>query len=142
MLREIRKRKGLTLRDASERSEGSFRPTALAAWERGERHLSLERFCDLAGLYEVPAERLLAEVLRRYEDRPAVIVDVAAIERLEGSAAQAAKDLVHQVFALRDGRSTMVRLRTGDLQVLSTTIGLREDEFKISIRDALPNGGQ
>lgn len=140
-MRDARKRKGLTLRDVSEHSGGAFRPNALAAWERGERHLSLERFCDLADFYEVPAERLLAEVLRRFEGRPQVIVDVSAIERLEGPTAEAVQGFVHQVSALRNEVSLRIKVRSGDLQVLSTTLGLREDELQAALQEALPETG-
>ena len=37
--------------------------TSVAGYERGERNISLERFVLLCRLYEVPPERLLAEIL-------------------------------------------------------------------------------
>jgi len=45
------------------RSGGEFTPTAVAGYERGERRISLQRFCDLASFYGVAPEALLAEIL-------------------------------------------------------------------------------
>jgi transcriptional regulator with XRE-family HTH domain len=63
-LRAARRACGLTLRDVGSMTEGVFKPTAVAAYERGERRISLQRFCDLSVLYGVPPERLLALILR------------------------------------------------------------------------------
>lgn len=62
-LRRARMARGLTLRDVGYRSDGAFTPTAVAGYERGERSISLQRFCELAAFYGVAPERLLAEIL-------------------------------------------------------------------------------
>ncbi|MDQ2964665.1 MAG: helix-turn-helix domain-containing protein, partial [Chloroflexota bacterium] len=55
-LRRARQTRGLTLRDVGIRSGGIFTPTAVAGYERGERAISLRRFCDLATFYDVAPE--------------------------------------------------------------------------------------
>src|SRR5512141_3377511 len=50
-LRRARQARGLTLRDISTLSGGRFKPTSIAGYERAERAISLDRFCDLCALY-------------------------------------------------------------------------------------------
>ena len=64
-LRDARKASGLTLREAAARSSGRFRPTSIARYERGERSISLVRFCHLAKVYGVGPEQLLPRALNR-----------------------------------------------------------------------------
>lgn len=82
-LRQARSARGLTLRDVAARSDGAFKPTAVAAYERAERSISLQRFCDLAQLYGVRPELLLAEIMVRRAGPRQGIVDLTRLERLE-----------------------------------------------------------
>lgn len=77
VLRHARKARGLTLRDVGLRSGGTFSPTAVAGYERGERGITLERFCLLADFYGILPDRLLAEIVGDADD---VIVDLASLE--------------------------------------------------------------
>jgi transcriptional regulator with XRE-family HTH domain len=63
-LRRARHARGLTLRDVGIGSGGTFSPTAVAGYERGERSITLQRFCELATFYGVAPEVLLAEALQ------------------------------------------------------------------------------
>jgi transcriptional regulator with XRE-family HTH domain len=137
VLRDVRRRKGLTLRDVGERSAGTFKPTSVAGYERGERAISLQRFCELAEFYGAQADRLLAEVLRRHRGEADVVVDLPALERLEGREAKTVAAFVEEVRALRGDTASDVRLRIGDLQVLSTGLGRREVDLLGSIRSSL-----
>ena len=58
-LRRARSGRGLTLRDVGMRSAGKFTPTAVAGYERGERKISLQRFCELAPPHPAPRPLLL-----------------------------------------------------------------------------------
>jgi transcriptional regulator with XRE-family HTH domain len=77
-LRRARISEGLTLRDVGERSNGAFKPTAVAGYERGERNISLQRFCELALFYGIEPERLLAKALHPV-DR-GLVVDLTTSE--------------------------------------------------------------
>ena len=77
-LRGARTARGLTLREVGVRSSGKFTPTAVAGYERGERRISLQRFCELALFYGVEPERLLAEVL--HPDDRELVVDLTSLE--------------------------------------------------------------
>lgn len=63
MLRRARLKAGLTLRDVQKRSNRRFTVSALGSYERGERSVTLERFCELVSLYEMPPERILARIV-------------------------------------------------------------------------------
>ena len=63
-LRRARQEAGLALRDLNQRSDREFKASAVGGYERGERSISLDRFCRLAGLYGVAADALLARVLQ------------------------------------------------------------------------------
>jgi transcriptional regulator with XRE-family HTH domain len=76
-LRRARLSRGLTLRDVGIRSKGTLSPTAVAGYERNERAISLQRFCDLAAFYGVAPERLLSEALHPGEDE---LVDLTPFE--------------------------------------------------------------
>jgi transcriptional regulator with XRE-family HTH domain len=52
----------LTLREVSERSGGSFKPSVVAGYERAERSISLERFWGLCRTYGISPDVLMAEI--------------------------------------------------------------------------------
>lgn len=127
VLRDARRRLGLTIREAADRSEVRFRPSAIGGYERGERAISLERFCDLATLYGIPPDRLLAEVLDRLrpEGRVDVVVDLTELELLPGDEPRRAAELVDQVRRQRGGEAgNLVSLRSGDLEALALAFRL------------------
>jgi len=141
-LRRARRSRGWTLREAAERSELRFRPTSLASYERGERQVSTQRFCELAELYGVSPARLLADAVREAQGRAPTIIDVVQVEKLEVSEARTVSSFVEQVIGLRDAESgPTITLRQGDLEVLATAVGERFDEFAQKLRPALRGQG-
>lgn len=88
-LRRARSAQGLTLREVATRSGGAFKPTAVAAYERAERSISLQRFCDLAEVCGVRPELLLAEIMIERFGRGQDMVDLARLERERASRADA-----------------------------------------------------
>jgi len=79
-LRLVRRARALTLADVGERSNGEFKPTAVAAYERGERSISLQRFCDLCAFYGVAPELVLAEVTHGIGEAPEEVIDLTQLE--------------------------------------------------------------
>jgi transcriptional regulator with XRE-family HTH domain len=140
VLRRARLSRGLTLRQVGVQSGGAFKATAVAGYERGERSISLGRFCDLAAIYEIPPERLLAEVARAAAGRPSAIVDLALLESIEGVEAETVAGFVRNVRHLRGGNGEnggTVVLRAVDLAVVATAAGTRPDELLERIAPAL-----
>lgn len=62
-IRAVRLRQGLTIRDVAARSGGHLGVSALGAYERGERELSVRRFCLVASCLRVEPPALLAKGL-------------------------------------------------------------------------------
>lgn len=60
LLRELRRKKALTLRQCEELSEGKFKAVVLGSYERGTRAISLERLQELANFYQVPIRYFFA----------------------------------------------------------------------------------
>lgn len=128
----------MTLRDARTISEGRFIATTLAGYERGERSISVERFCELARFYGIAPERLLADILRRAEDRPTPTIDLTRIEELSQEARDTVGGFAHEVRRLRGSdEEEMLTLRIGDLEVLATVSGHKLAEFLEHLRPAL-----
>ena len=61
-LRGVRRAKGLSLDDVERQSAGRWSASAVGAYERGFRNLSLPRLRELAMFYEVPMSVLLGEI--------------------------------------------------------------------------------
>jgi transcriptional regulator with XRE-family HTH domain len=138
VLRRARESRGLTLRQASNVSGGRFPPTSLASYERGERAISVERFCRLAAVYRIAPERLLAEVSRLAEGRAAPAVRLSDLERLEAPEAQIVSSFIREVSRLRgQAPGDLVALRNGDLEVLASASGRRAEDLIEPIRSAL-----
>jgi transcriptional regulator with XRE-family HTH domain len=77
-LRRARIERGLTLRAAASASGSRFKPSSIAGYERGERAVTLQRFCDLAELYGADAGWLLDGILR--DARAALAADPTSAE--------------------------------------------------------------
>jgi transcriptional regulator with XRE-family HTH domain len=70
-LREVRRRLGLSLKLVEVMTEGEFKASALGAYERAQRTISVARLQRLAALYRMPVDRLLPA-----EDEPDVVIDL------------------------------------------------------------------
>jgi transcriptional regulator with XRE-family HTH domain len=138
VLRVARKARGLALRNVSILSSGRFKPSSLASYERGERALSVERFLLLADIYRIPAARLMAQISRRVEGRPPIMVDIRNAYSIGGVEGAVLAGFVHEVIALRQQQATeAISLRDGDLEVLATAAGRQVEEFMEAIEPAL-----
>jgi transcriptional regulator with XRE-family HTH domain len=140
VLRETRRHRGLTLREVAALAGSRFKPSAIGGYERGERSISLERFCDLAELYGVPADRLLAQVLARVkpEGRVEVVVDLTQLELLPGEEPRITAELVDRVRRQRgDLTGAQVTLRAGDLEALALASKLAPGDLVRRLQPAL-----
>ena len=138
VLRLARRARGLTLRNVSSLSSGRFKPSSLASYERGERALSVEKFLLLADFYDIQPARLIAQISRRAEGRPPIVVDVQTAHAIDGVEGAVLADFVHEVIALRrQPASEEISLRDGDLEVLATAAGRRAEQFMEAVEPAL-----
>ena len=105
----------------------------MGAYERGDRGISLERFCGLAELYAIPPDRLLADLLqaRNPEGREELVIDLNRLGLLEDETERLLADLVHRLrVKRRDYRSEVITLRAGDLEALALASGERTRTLK------------
>ena len=70
----------MTLRQVGLASQGRFKSTAVAGYERAERSITLERFYELARLYDMVPERLLSQIAWRVADGPDPMIDLSKID--------------------------------------------------------------
>ena len=137
-LRRARRARELTLRQVSALSEGRFKPTSVAGYERGERAISLERFCELCQLYDVAPQAILAEVVRSIAGTPEPDIDLTLLESLGSAEGALVAGFIRQIRALRrEPTSGRVVLRTGDLEVLATAAGKRRSELEEALEPSI-----
>ena len=129
-LRHVRRARGMTLRSASRSSHGRFKPSSIAGYERGERAITVQRFCDLAEVYGVEPARLLDGILTDARGEPRIELDLTALDRLELPEAAALRSFAEQVRGLRggDGNDVLV-LRHADLEVIARASGRDSTEL-------------
>lgn len=137
LLRRVRATQGLTLRRFTDLSGGRFTPTAVAAYERGERNIPLFRFYEMARVYGVDPGRLLSEVARVREQRPALAVVVSAAEALPGPEAEILRTFLRRVRTFRSTADDTIVIRSGDLEVLAVVAGRSPAEFRRLVGSAL-----
>lgn len=89
-LRLARTSRGLTLHDVEAATEGEFKASAVGAYERGERTLSVTRLGRLATVYGVEPTTLLS---------PEETIDLPALHALEATAPSADAAFVLEVLS-------------------------------------------
>jgi len=75
-LRRARDAAGLSLKDVERLTEGRFKPSTVAGYERGERSISVSRFLSLARFYSTHPDEILSDALSliRHGDMEVVVV--------------------------------------------------------------------
>ena len=139
-LRDARIRRGLTLRDLAAASGQRFKASVVGGYERGERSISLERFCELATLYGVPPDRLLSDALARLQPagREEVVIDLTKLDALEEGDRTPIAEFLYQVKAMRrDYLSDVVTLRAGDVEALALERRIQPSRLLTSLTPAI-----
>ena len=137
-LRRARLARRLTLREVFSASGGRFKATSVAGYERGERSITLKRFCELCRVYGVAPERLLADIVRAAEGRTEPEIDLSVLQALGTPEGSVVAEFVRQVRRLRGEQDAdTIVLRAGDLEVLATASGRRPDELIKILRPVL-----
>jgi hypothetical protein len=120
----------MTLRTAARESQGRFKPSSIAGYERGERAITVQRFCDLAGVYGADPARLLAGVLAEAQGRPTVELDLSALEGLDLPEATTLRQFADRVRAVRGAPpAEVLTLRDADLEVIARAAGRGREEL-------------
>ncbi len=128
----------MTLRQVGLASQGRFKSTAVAGYERAERSITLERFYELARLYDMVPERLLSQIAWRVDGGPEPVIDPSKIVSLPPKEQGALMEFISQVRQMRGTPDEgTISLRVRDLEVLATISGTKLDEFVEHLRPAL-----
>lgn len=132
-LREIRRKRGLTLHGFEALSNGSVKAVVLGSYERGTRAVSLERLEHIAGIYEVPiqyffgvssegkpkSEKGFIFDLRRISKRSELTPQLASVKRYIAAIAGRRSDWNGEVISLRrvdsDCLALMCEMAIGEL---------------------------
>ena len=123
-LRAIRQAQGLSLAEVESRSEGRWSASAVGAYERGFRTLSLPRLKMLADFYRVPVGVLLGEPMPASDapERRKIVLDLEALARVD--AAAPIQRFVRSIIDARgDYNGRVLSLRHDDLKALCTLVG-------------------
>lgn len=128
-LRAVRRLRRLSLEEVERRSGGRWSASAIGAYERGFRTLSLHRLRDLAEFYDVPLGALLGEeeviVLPRTDVPSRVVLDLDALERNPE-----ATEVARYVASIAEERQGPPRrrlaVRAGDVRLLCVMLQVDE----------------
>jgi len=139
-LRRARTTRGLTLREVAAASRGRFKSSVVGGYERGERSISLERFCELARFYEIPPDRLLAEALASLEPntRSEIVLDLTKLSQVGDEDRRAVTEFVHRIRGQRsDYDADRLTLRAGDLEAIALSSHRSPGRVLSSLKPAL-----
>lgn len=137
-LRSIRQQKGLTLHDVEALSRTEFKASALGAYERGERAISVHRLLRLAEIYQVPRDHLLprdtgATVdLAQRDDAldESFTIDLERLRSLDDAEASVlSRYAAATLFQRQDVNTRVLTVRRDDLSVLAAVLGRTPDDF-------------
>lgn len=128
-LRAVRRMRQMSLDDVERASGGQWSASAVGAYERGFRTLSLPRLRELAQFYDVPMGTLLGE-----EDRsmpaagPRVVLDLNAL-----AAADEAKPILRYAQSIilerGDFNGRILSIRRDDVRALCALLHLQPDDL-------------
>ena len=135
-LRAVRRQRRLSLDDVERSSGGRWSASAIGAYERGFRNLSLPRLRELAEFYDVPMSMLLGEIDLRDgvaspESSPAgqkIILDLQALEGVE-AAAPILRYARSIVLDRGDWNGRMLSVRRDDVRALCSMLHTTEGEL-------------
>jgi transcriptional regulator with XRE-family HTH domain len=131
-LRAVRKARQLSLDEVERKSGGRWSASAIGAYERGFRNLSLPRLRELAGFYGVPMGVLLGEPDQAESTSPApkVVLDLEVLGSVP-EAAPMSRYLRTIILERGDFNGRVLSVRRDDVRALCAIQHLSEhDLFK------------
>jgi transcriptional regulator with XRE-family HTH domain len=126
-LRAVRRLRQLSLDDVERESGGKWSASAIGAYERGFRNLSLPRLRELAEFYDVPMSVLLGESDEdEAADRPGkLILDLQALSQVDE--AEAVYRYARSIILERgDFNGRVLSIRRDDLRAICSLLQATE----------------
>lgn len=130
-LRAVRRQRRLSLDEVERMSGGRWSASAIGAYERGFRNLSLPRLQELATFYNIPMSVLLGEVDIRESggERPErIVLDLVALENVE-EAVLVARYAQTIVLERGDWNGRVLSVRRDDVRALARMHDATEAEL-------------
>ncbi|HEX5366276.1 MAG TPA: transcriptional regulator [Acidimicrobiales bacterium] len=116
-LRSLRKARHLSLDDVERQSEGRWSASAIGAYERGFRTLSLPRLHELAEFYDVSVSVLLGEQAATGDGPPRLVLDLTALGEVNEAAP--VQRFVRSIIVERgDYNGRVLTIRRDDLRAI------------------------
>jgi transcriptional regulator with XRE-family HTH domain len=123
-LRRARAARGLTLRQVASATGGEFKATSVAGYERGERTISVERFCQLCIVYRASPSAVLADIVGAVTGTTELVIDLNRLEGLGEPERERIEGFVkHVLDRRREPRAETMVIRESDLEVLASEAG-------------------
>jgi transcriptional regulator with XRE-family HTH domain len=120
-LRALRKARHLSLDDVERHSSGRWSASAVGAYERGFRTLSLPRLHELAGFYDVPVSVLLGETVPAAEEPRKLVLDLEALSGVPEAAS--VQRFVRSIILERgDFNGRVLTIRRDDLRAIAALL--------------------
>ena len=126
-LRSVRRIRGLSLDDVERESGGRWSASAVGAYERGFRNLTLPRLRDLAAFYDVPMGVLLGEedLAGNGRSQGRLVLDLVALQNVP-EAESVLRYLRSIILERGDYNGRVLSIRRDDLRAICSL--LRTDE--------------
>lgn len=146
-LRAVRRQQRLSLQAVEARTAREFRASALGAYERGERVISVPRLQRLAAFYRVPVDQLLppapgSPAPRLPEDadglsRPGKVrIDLVALEGIQGPERALVGRFVELIQLQRqDFNGRLITVRDDDLRALACLLDTAPEHTRTRLEE-------
>ena len=135
LLRQLRRKKGLTLRECEITSEGRFKAVVMGSYERGTRAISLSRLQELADFYRVPIQYFFGSDQKAWTAQSkAYIFDLRKLKsstHLDASFERVAALLNHFVQQRGDWNGEILSIRNTDAAILEVFTNDKEITQKL-----------
>lgn len=139
LIRELRRKKGLTLKECEERSQGRFKAVVMGSYERGTRAISLERLQEIADFYEVPIQYFFGSDSSKVVER----IFTFDLRRMKNSGYteegfERVKALLSHFITMRgDWNGEVLSIRQGDGNILTAVSNDKEIVAKLDFHGYL-----
>ena len=138
-LRSLRKQRGLTLQQVEVLSNKRLKGSLLAAYERGDRNISVTRLAQIATLYSVPVNQLLPEETEAINEPalpPKLAIDLSQLQGLpERQGSILARHVARLQQQRHDFNTAVVTLRGDDLEQLAAAYKTTPEMLRRSLQE-------
>lgn len=135
-LRNIRRQKGLTLRDVESESSGRWKAVVVGSYERGDRALTLKRAVGLAKFYEVPLDELLGLQKLSRSKAVGLTFKLSAFRAKERTLPAVFVRYFKEICRKRsDWNGEILSIRASDVMALSIILDMSEERLHSWLRE-------